>query len=135
MNPVLAALHQALIEHAATLVERHKLDQIFERAQQLLLNPEGERFEEFWKLYPRKLAKDTALRAWRKMQGDQHFDAIMANIRLRLRVKDWETTPERKQFIPHATTYLNQRRWLDKPDVDGRRDARGYVPYEHGNFG
>lgn len=68
-------------------------------------------FDEFWALYPRKVAKASALKAWKKAATSEAIkDQIMAGLRqqlLTLREKD-------RQFIPHAATWLNGRRWEDE---------------------
>jgi len=69
------------------------------------------RFEEFWKQYPRREAKAKALAIWMKHKLDQHADAIIADVAARIADPRQWTDP---QFIPHATTYLNQQRWRDE---------------------
>lgn len=114
------ALHAAISERVGDRdFDRHSLDMIFTRAQELLEKQGSERFDDFWALYPRKDSKDAALRAWKRMEGDRHFSAIFTNVRWRLTVKEWEPQDrERKGFIPHAATYLNARRWLDPMTVE-----------------
>ena len=62
-------------------------------------------FSEFWKAYPRKVAKGAALKAW---PGDDHLPAMLAA--LKWQEVGW-TDPK---FIPHPATYLHQRRWEDE---------------------
>ena len=72
-------------------------------------------FMEFWKLYPRKVAKPTAHRAWLKTGADDSKalkDSIIADIRRRV---NGEWNDKDVQYIPHPSTYLNQRRWEDEP--------------------
>jgi hypothetical protein len=92
-----------------------------DRADSLVLIPDslnpGKRvsipFEDFWELYPRRTNKAKAQAAWKKLKpSDETFEAIRRNIETRLRVGDW--TLERKNFIPHASTYLNNARWEDE---------------------
>lgn len=75
----------------------------------------------FWVAYPRKTCKHTARKAWAalKLQADDQetLDAIMEG--LARSIHQWELDgnlhdPERKRFIPHAATWLNQRRWEDE---------------------
>ena len=122
MHPVLAALLTA-----AKQLNDDRLQGIIERAQDLLnVGPGTKRFDEFWKLYPNKVSKDSARKAWAKMQGDEHADAIIKNVQLRLRVNEWNPKDfDRRRFIPHAATYLNQRRWLDNPIAPQRGFVRG----------
>jgi hypothetical protein len=83
-------------------------------------------FVEFWKQYPRKVAKGAAIKAW---PGDDLLPVI--TLALDWQIKRW-TDP---QFIPHPATYLRQRRWEDEPGngittrLDGRRDLPQPVHY------
>ena len=72
-----------------------------------------DRFAEFWTAYPRKVAKPEALKAWIKIKpDDETFAAIMAGLAAAKTSRDW--TKDDGQFIPHPTTWLNQRRWEDQ---------------------
>ena len=44
---------------------------------------EGERFEEFWAIYPRKVKKADALKAWKSAKLDKVADTIVADVKLR----------------------------------------------------
>jgi hypothetical protein len=116
MHQVLAALKSAI---QLVPLNQPRLDwahAVIDKAQDLLDNGCGQNseFESFWKIYPRKVGKPAAARAWMRMDGDKHWELIRANINSRIASKQWERTPERVQYIPHPTTYLNQRRWLDE---------------------
>ena len=67
----------------------------------------GQAFERFWSVYPRKIAKGAAERAWDKAARVTPPDAIIAAVEAAV----WPADP---QFIPHAATWLNQKRWLDE---------------------
>jgi|SRR5215472_783091 len=66
-------------------------------------------FAEFWKGYPRKDGKQTAAESWAKLTPDER-QLAMADVPQRMRA-NW--AGRETQHIPHAATYLNQRRWLD----------------------
>lgn len=101
-----------------------------------------ELFEEFWKVYPRKVSKAPAFKAWQK--GIDESDAFMSrqvisDIEKRTRMKYW---PFDKTKIPHAATWINQRRWEDEGWEDeiktrGHQDGPTHVtpnipkPIEH----
>lgn len=74
-------------------------------------------FIDFWKLYPRKVAKPAALRAWKQATRKSSPDAIMAGLGGWIVAWDERNQPE---FIPHPATWLNQERWND-PTNAGRR--------------
>lgn len=62
-------------------------------------------FSEFWSAYPRREGRDGAEKRWAKLTAAER-DAAKADAALRYAGKE----PE---FVPHASTYLNQKRWLD----------------------
>lgn len=75
-----------------------------------------EMFASFWKLYPRKVSKDAAQRAWAKLKLTTGlFDTICESLARQCLSTDW--TKDSGQFIPHASTWLNGKRWDDEiPD-------------------
>ena len=70
-----------------------------------------ERFEGFWKFYPRGEGRQAAIRAWDRLQPD---DDLILRIGRALTVQ--KASPEWMAGIgiPHASTYLNQQRWTDE---------------------
>jgi hypothetical protein len=72
---------------------------------------EGERgFAVFWTEYPRKIGKPAALRAWLKVAKDGEL--ILVGLRVWKSCEQWR---ESERFIPYPATFLNQRRYNDKP--------------------
>lgn len=70
-------------------------------------------FEAFWQEYPRKAAKQAAIRAWRKLAPDQALaDTIIAAVRRMKKSSQW--TRAGGQYIPYPATFLNGERWLDE---------------------
>jgi len=70
-------------------------------------------FERFWSAYPRKVARQSALKAWNKLDPDAVLaETILAAIATHSRSEQW--TKDGGAFIPHPTTWLNQRRWEDE---------------------
>ena len=63
-------------------------------------------FDQFWSLYPRKTSKQSASKAFSKLKDEDQQAAINNIARL------YAETPV--QFVPHASTYLNQGRWEDQ---------------------
>lgn len=101
---------QEPVEHEGTLIER--------------------RFDAFWAAYPNKKAKQTALRAWKKIKPNAAlFEKIMKAVELQKHSEDW--LKENGRFIPHPASWLNGGRWED--DIKevtsggkaGRSDDRG----------
>ena len=74
-----------------------------------LAHSENERlFDEFWKIYPRKVAKATARKSFIRRQNK---DEIIEGAK---RLAADPNLPE-TQFIPHPATWLNREGWLDDP--------------------
>jgi len=68
-----------------------------------------DQFETFWKVYPKKTAKENAKKAWIKIKPN---DELIAKITKA--VKDQKLSEREQQFIPHAATWLNAKRWEDE---------------------
>jgi uncharacterized protein YdaU (DUF1376 family) len=74
-----------------------------------LTNLTLERFELFWKSYPRKISKDSAKKSWLKINPN---DELMEKI---VKAVSYQKLSEREEkFIPHASTWLNGKRWEDE---------------------
>lgn len=70
-------------------------------------------FDAFWLLYPKKVAKFDAGKAWRRLSNGDQLDAIIGVVGWR---KVWMQRGE-LQFTPNAATWLNGHRWEDElPD-------------------
>ena len=67
-------------------------------------------FDDFWKAYPRGENKQAAIRAWDKLKPDAELRHAMAlGLKRQLKSPDWQ-----QGFgIPHASTWINGRRWED----------------------
>lgn len=87
-------------------------------------------FAEFWSAYPLKKAKATAEKAWAKLKPSADLQAaILSAIAAHKLSADWQR--DGGQYIPHPTTWLNQRRWEDevtharsqRPDQNRPRSA------------
>lgn len=76
-------------------------------------------FESFWTVYPRKVGKAQAKKAWDKLKLDDDTVRMIAE-NIALRIKHGEWSDANKTFIPHASTYLNNARWEDEVDTTQR---------------
>ncbi|MEK3718920.1 replication protein [Paenibacillus sp. FSL R7-0333] len=75
-------------------------------------------FDEWYQKYPRKVSKDAAKKAWDKLCKTEDFDpdeAIQNTANFAETCKLLETE---KKYIPHPSTFLNQKRYKDYPVVD-----------------
>jgi len=79
-------------------------------------------FDRFWEIWPKKVAKQAALKAWEKLKPDEDlFQTIAIAIEGQTKTKQWQKG--NGQFIPYPTTWLNGRRWEDEAEkADDWRD-------------
>lgn len=100
-------------------------------------NPESEskarearsaEFEQFWAVYPRKVGKKDALKAFKKAKTS--VDVLIAAIERQKQSQQW--IKDDGQYIPNPATWLNQGRWED--EVTPPRDIHvkpGYGVQKH----
>lgn len=68
-------------------------------------------FDAWWALYPRKVAKKAARRAWERLSVGEQEAASMA---LPAHVELWRVEGRGSVVIPHPATWLNGARWDDE---------------------
>jgi hypothetical protein len=83
---------------------------------------EDDRFEDFWAVYPRKVSKQSAIKAWSGGKCSKIADTIISDVQKRIGT-EWNVAE--MQFIPHPTTYLHQRRWEDETPPQERIERGG----------
>jgi Zn-finger nucleic acid-binding protein len=72
-------------------------------------------FELFWKSYPRKTAKAVAKKSFDKLQVDgPMLEQILKAIDKQKLSRQWNDV----NFIPHASTWLNQKRFEDEEETE-----------------
>lgn len=84
------------------------------------ISPQGEgkqvddpQFDSFWKLYPKKKAKEDARKAWNKLKPDgELYTAIMRSLSLQKKSPEW--IKDNGQYAPYPATWLRGRRWEDE---------------------
>ena len=70
-------------------------------------------FDTFWEQYPRHTAKEAARKAWSKLNPSAELqEQIIAAVLVYKSSPQW--TKDGGQYIPHPSTFLNQRRWEDE---------------------
>lgn len=81
-------------------------------------SPSTDLFTQFWEAYPRKTAKQAALKAFRALKPTPKLlGIILAALGKQKQSDGWKR--DGGQYIPYPATYLHQRRWEDElPDDD-----------------
>ncbi len=73
-------------------------------------------FEKFWSAYPKKKSKQSAEKAFKKINPDEALLKTMLNaIEEQKKSSEWQK--ENGQYIPHPATWLNGRRWEDEMQI------------------
>lgn len=71
-------------------------------------------FLSFWNAYPRRVGKGAAAKAWKAAKPDEEL-----TLKILSALEEAKASPQWRrdngQFIPHPSTWLNQRRWEDEP--------------------
>lgn len=90
--------------------------------------PQGEAqmlFDRFWAAYPKRKAKQDAMKAWAKLNPDMDLcQKMSAALKWQKQSEQW--TRGGGQYIPHPGKWLRQRLWEDEPD----RPSGGSDPYK-----
>lgn len=69
-------------------------------------------FTEFWAIYPRRIGKGAAQKAWVKALKHAPKETILAGVHTYAQLRSGEDPA----FTAHPSTWLNQHRWDDEPD-------------------
>lgn len=73
-------------------------------------------FDEWWETYPRKEGKGKARDAWRaKRLTPADVPRLTSAVERQRHTEQWQR--EGGRFIPHPSTWLNQERWDDEPEI------------------
>ena len=71
-------------------------------------------FDDFWTLYPKRMARKDARKAWERVSASDRIDALVSLCKWRLL---WMARGE-MQYVPMPATWLNGERWSDEPPAD-----------------
>lgn len=71
----------------------------------------GAGFDAFWALYPKKVSKGAAEKAWGKLHPP--VEQVLSALDWQRKQPSW--VKDNGQFIPNPATYLNAKGWEDEP--------------------
>ena len=83
-------------------------------------------FQTFWELYPRKVAKKAAEKAWNKLSKQDQEEALKA---LPNHIKYWQLKDTDKEFIPHCASWINAARYEDEIDLAPTVAKKPMIPW------
>ena len=112
---------QALLNDSSTTVQRLFNDRSTIREEKSRVDKSiySQKFDEFYSQYPKKVAKQSAIKAWMKLKPDDDlFDTILSSLKKHKRSELW--VKNNGQFIPNPATWINGRRWEDEIEPKGK---------------
>lgn len=81
------------------------------------ISPKGEglqeRFNAFWEVYPKKVAKQAAVKAWQKINPSEELTKIIVDsVKRQATSEQW--SKDNGRYIPYPATWVNGERWKDE---------------------
>ena len=94
-------------------------------------NITNSQFDDFWKIYPKKVSKGVAKTAWERLCNKPAnkrptWKEIKKAIYAQIKSEQWQNS----KYIPHAPTWLNNSKWLDDPN-----EMKSYTRNEKTDYG
>jgi hypothetical protein len=106
-KPFRVRFHKLFVKRFPEICANKELEKELEKEKELVPSAFG--FDEFWEAYPNKVAKPVAQKAWDSLRPSSDLQAEMHKaLSVQRQWRKWQD----KDFIPHPSTYLNQRRWV-----------------------
>ncbi len=92
----------------------NNINNIYIKKENIKRKKDDDLFSIFWDTYPRKVAKARAVAEWEKLApSDETANVIIAAVKDNIRYNSqWQR--DNGQYIPHAATWLHQKRWTDE---------------------
>lgn len=93
--------------------------------------PRGAGFDRFWAIYPKKVGKESARKAFERARKKAPLASLLTAVERQKCSSQWSR--DNGQYIPNPATWLNQGRWEDEfPTEDGpaQRPQRRYKTVE-----
>lgn len=73
-------------------------------------------FDDFWKVYPKKVNKKDAFKAFKSIKNiEQLLPDILSDVEMKKNTNDWQR--ENGRFIPYPGSYLRGERWNDVNEI------------------
>lgn len=111
-------LEESVTTHGAitedSLGERKGKEQGKEQGTRAARGAHAERFGDFWSVYPRRIDKGHAEKAWAKIGKTDTDPQVVIDAAARFAAKVKDSDPK---FIPYPATWLNGERWADEDNA------------------
>jgi len=83
-------------------------------------------FALFYGLYPRKMARKDAEKAWNKLTPTEQSECLEAMPNY---LKYWKIKETAKDYIPYPASFLNAQRWTDEIDIEPIQNKKPELPW------
>ena len=97
-------------------LDKNRLDKTIGEGETVL-----DQFELFWSVYPRKVGKEAARKAFAKVK--EPVELLINAVEKQKQTEQW--TREGGRFIPYPATWLNQGRWNDEIEIPVQKAGTG----------
>ncbi len=99
------------------------------RQQNLIFLELSADFARFWAVFPRRVHKVDALKAWAQLQPSQELvDRMVDALEWQRQQPSW--TKEAGTYVPYPASWLRGRRWEDEPFEDPCVPLSRLTPFE-----
>jgi hypothetical protein len=117
-------VHNVHSVHRSSPKQKQKQNKTLVRSNGTIAPAQPDGFAAFWLPYPRKKAKQEALKAWCKLAPDRALqDKIAGALRVQAASEEWRRDGGR--YVPHPASWLNGRRWDDELSQGAATTASG----------
>jgi hypothetical protein len=92
-------------------------------------SPDDTEFETFWKVYPRKVKKGDARKAWKQTEKIRPpLDRLVKAVIVARATQNWRD--EDGRWVPYPATWLRAEQWEDVHEVEVDRVKDGHAWHE-----
>lgn len=118
-----AVNHCVKIPSKSQANRENEIDIIYETENENKLNDSDKEFDIFWSAYPKKVGKVDAKKKFKTALTKASLDTMLAALEVQKTWSQWQR--DGGQYIPNASTWLNQERWDDEetPQIKGQRSG------------
>jgi len=113
-------------QHQATTTNRHKpntMPNVSPQDQDQDQSNESESFNQFWNLYPRKVGKDAARRAFTSAIKRAPLNDVLRGVARYAKAR----RGQEPRYTAHAATWLNGGRWADEEQAAVEAESFGGI--------
>lgn len=113
-----------VFDHKKELQQEKKVDEKPKKKKSILTAEQQELFEKFYAVYPKKVDRATAERAWAKIEPTPDEEITWRVIKAVEAAKKYDNRFREKQYIPNPASWLNAKGYLNEYEEGGANRER-----------